>query len=204
MKIHIIGAGNFAKNLKNSLKNYNNAKLNFCGFLDKKKFAALIKSNKSKKKNLKLVNGIGNFAYINYPKKFKDLENKIKFTKLIHNSSNIYKNSRIGNGSIICENVLIKSNVKIGKFCIINSNAIVSHDCVVSDFVNISLGSIVAGNVYIGKNSFLGMGTLVINNIKIGKNVLIGAGSLVNKNIPDNVVAFGNPIKIIRKNKNEL
>lgn len=32
------------------------------------------------------------------------------------------------------------------------------------------------------------------------KNVVIGAGSVVTKDIPDNVVAVGNPCKVIKKN----
>jgi acetyltransferase EpsM len=204
MKTYIIGAGKFAKNLKNSIKNYNNETLDFCGFLDKKKLSKVINDKNFKQKKLKFINGIGNFAYVNYPNKFTKLEKKIDFLKLIHNSANIYENSIIGKGSIVSENVLIKSNVRIGKFCIINSNAVISHDSRVDNFVNISLGAIIAGNVNIGRNSFVGMGSSIIHNCKVGKNVLIGAGSVVLKNIPDNVVVFGNPAKIIKKNNNKI
>jgi acetyltransferase-like isoleucine patch superfamily enzyme len=48
------------------------------------------------------------------------------------------------------------------------------------------------------------MGSSIIHNCKVGKNVLIGAGSVVLKNIPDNVVVFGNPAKIIKKNNNKI
>ena len=92
----------------------------------------------------------------------------------------------------------------LGFFCIINSNAVISHDSRVDNFVNISLGAIIAGNVNIGRNSFVGMGSSIIHNCKVGKNVLIGAGSVVLKNIPDNVVVFGNPAKIIKKNNNKI
>jgi maltose O-acetyltransferase len=37
--------------------------------------------------------------------------------------------------------------------------------------------------------------------ITIGNNVVIGAGSIVTKNIPDDVIAVGNPCKILRENK---
>jgi len=204
MKTYIIGEGKFARNLKNSIKNYNNEILDFCGFLDKKKLSKLIKEKNLKKKKFKFINGIGNFAYLNYPSKFTKIEKKIDFLKLMHNSANIYKNSIIGKGTIVSENVLIKSNVRIGKFCIINSNTIISHDSKIGNFVNISLGAIIAGNVSIGKNSFVGIGSSIIQNCKIGKNVLIGAGSVVLKNVPDNVVVFGNPAKIIKQNNNEI
>lgn len=53
--------------------------------------------------------------------------------------------------------------------------------------------------VTIGDNVWIG-GSVVINpDIKIGNNVVIGSGSVVTKDIPDNVVAVGNPCKVIRK-----
>ena len=42
---------------------------------------------------------------------------------------------------------------------------------------------------------------IIIDGIKIGRNSVIGAGSVVTKDIPDNVVAYGNPCKIIRENE---
>jgi acetyltransferase-like isoleucine patch superfamily enzyme len=44
------------------------------------------------------------------------------------------------------------------------------------------------------------MGTNIIDGIEIGSNTIIGAGSLVVKDIPSNVVAYGNPCRVIRDN----
>lgn len=52
--------------------------------------------------------------------------------------------------------------------------------------------------VSIGDNSWIGGGTIVLPGVKIGNNSVIGAGSLVTKDIPDNVIAYGNPCKIIK------
>ena len=53
----------------------------------------------------------------------------------------------------------------------------------------------------IGNNVIIGAGAKVLGNITIGDNVRIGAGSVVCKNIPDEVVAYGNPCKIIKEHK---
>lgn len=53
--------------------------------------------------------------------------------------------------------------------------------------------------IHIGKNCWLGSGVLVLPGITIGDNVIIGAGSVVTKDIPSNVVAVGNPCKVLRK-----
>ena len=52
--------------------------------------------------------------------------------------------------------------------------------------------------VHIGKNCWLGSGVLVMPGVTIGDNTVIGAGSVVTKDIPANVVAVGNPCKVLR------
>lgn len=52
--------------------------------------------------------------------------------------------------------------------------------------------------VHIGKNCWLGAGVLVMPGVTIGDNTVIGAGSVVTRDIPANVVAVGNPCKVLR------
>ena len=53
--------------------------------------------------------------------------------------------------------------------------------------------------IHIGKNCWLGAGVIVFPGITIGDNSVIGAGSVVTKDIPANVVAVGNPCKVLRE-----
>lgn len=53
--------------------------------------------------------------------------------------------------------------------------------------------------VHIGRNCWLGAGVIVVPGVTIGDNSVIGAGSIVTKDIPDNVVAVGNPCKVMRE-----
>ena len=53
--------------------------------------------------------------------------------------------------------------------------------------------------IIIGNNVWIGGGTIICPGVKIGDNVTIGAGSVVTKDVPDNVVAVGNPCKIIKR-----
>ncbi len=53
--------------------------------------------------------------------------------------------------------------------------------------------------IHIGRNCWLGAGVIILPGITIGDNSVIGAGSVVTKDIPENVVAVGNPCKILRK-----
>lgn len=52
--------------------------------------------------------------------------------------------------------------------------------------------------VRIGKNCWIGAGAVIVPGITIGDNVVIGAGSIVTKDIPSNVLAVGNPCKVLR------
>lgn len=52
--------------------------------------------------------------------------------------------------------------------------------------------------VRVGKNCWLGAGVIVLPGVTIGDNVVIGAGSIVTKDLPSNVVAVGNPCRILR------
>ena len=53
--------------------------------------------------------------------------------------------------------------------------------------------------VHIGKNCWIGANAVVLPGITIGDNVVIGAGSVVTKDIPSNVVAAGNPCRVLRQ-----
>lgn len=53
-------------------------------------------------------------------------------------------------------------------------------------------------DVHIGENAWIGANTVIVPGVSIGKNAVIGAGSVVTKDIPDNVVAVGNPCRVLR------
>ncbi len=54
-------------------------------------------------------------------------------------------------------------------------------------------------SVHIGKNCWIGAGALIMPGVTIGDNTVIGAGSVVTKDIPSNVVAVGNPCRVMRE-----
>ena len=96
----------------------------------------------------------------------------------------------------------------IGAFSYINAQ----HGVVIEDGVQIgshcSIYSISTiddtfGKVVLKRNCKIGSHSTVLPGISIGKNSIIGAHSLVNKDIPDNVVAFGAPVKIVRQLNND-
>lgn len=52
--------------------------------------------------------------------------------------------------------------------------------------------------VHIGKNCWLGAGVIVLPGVHIGDNTVVGAGSVVTRDLPADVVAVGNPCRVLR------
>lgn len=54
-------------------------------------------------------------------------------------------------------------------------------------------------DVHIGRNVWIGAGAVILPGVNIGDNTVIGAGAIVTKDIPSNVVAYGNPCRVVRE-----
>lgn len=121
-----------------------------------------------------------------------------KFQTITFSDLIISKTSKIGLGCMIDSNVSIAAHTTIGNFVSVNRHVSIGHHTVIGDFVSINPGCNIAGNVTIGGGTTIGMGTNVLNTVQIGENSIIGAGSNVTRDIPSNVIAYGNPCKIIK------
>ena len=121
-----------------------------------------------------------------------------EFVNAIHPSVIIGKNVEIGFGVVIMAGVIINPLSKIGNFTFFATGCQIEHDCVIEDYASVSAGSVMGGYVSIGTFSAITLGVVILDRLKIGKNSVIGSGSLVLKDIPDNVLAYGNPINKIR------
>jgi galactoside O-acetyltransferase len=53
--------------------------------------------------------------------------------------------------------------------------------------------------ITIGNNVWIGMNSVIMRGVTIGENSIIGANSVVTKDIPANVIAAGNPCKVIKE-----
>ncbi|OOF84911.1 galactoside O-acetyltransferase [Rodentibacter ratti] len=56
-----------------------------------------------------------------------------------------------------------------------------------------------AKSITIGNNVWIGGSVVILPGVTIGDNVVVGAGSVVNKDLPNNVLAFGNPCRVVRE-----
>lgn len=93
----------------------------------------------------------------------------------------------------------MKTDTHIGNDVKIAQMVNIGHDSIIASGVRICVGTEMGGYTKIGKNSYISMGVTIRNRAKIGEYTLIGQGSNVVSDIPDNVIAYGNPCKVISK-----
>lgn len=86
------------------------------------------------------------------------------------------------------------SRIKIGNNVRCGANTLITD----SDWHTDDPRSGQARDVIIGDNVWLGVNSVILKGVTIGDNSVIGAGSIVTKSIPANVVAAGNPCKVLR------
>ncbi len=125
----------------------------------------------------------------------------------------IRSDTSIGQECVIGSNVDIEGDVKIGNnvslqsFCYITRGVIIEDEVFCGPRVTTmndkamsyrrkSLTFIRAAPK-IHRAARIGGGTILLPGVTVGENALVGAGSVVTKDIPDRVIAFGNPAKII-------
>jgi len=109
---------------------------------------------------------------------------------------------RVGPGSVIM--LGIEKPTKIGNRTAIGALCSVGHETIIEEGVTILNGSHLAGWVHVGKGAYLAFGVIVRNRVKIGPGSFIGQGSNVVEDIPANVVAFGNPCRVVRRRRRPI
>lgn len=124
-----------------------------------------------------------------------------RYATLIHPSAEVSSSAIIGAGTVVMPGCHVNADARIGQHCIINTSAIVEHDCLVADFTHIAPGTVLTGMVKVGSLTLIGANCTVVPGKSIGNHCLIAAGSVVTTDIPDNVLARGNPARIIKEKK---
>jgi UDP-N-acetylbacillosamine N-acetyltransferase len=140
---------------------------------------------------------------------FGDSEARLNLTELVHEKgftlitaihprSVVADDVKIGQGTVIAAGAVINPCTSIGENVIVNTSASVDHECVIDDGVHICPGVHLGGRVTVGRSTWVGIGAVVKDRVRIGAGSLIGAGSVVVTDIPEGVVAYGVPSKIVK------
>jgi sugar O-acyltransferase (sialic acid O-acetyltransferase NeuD family) len=123
----------------------------------------------------------------------------LNWPNAIHPSVIIGNKVELGKGIIAMAGVIINVDASLGDFTNFYTRCNIEHHCIINDFASISAGVVLGGKVTIGKYSAISLNATIFDRLIIGQNSVVGAASLVTKNIPDNVLVYGNPARIIKK-----
>lgn len=121
------------------------------------------------------------------------------FINILHPATDLPSSYDLGKGILCNNNVTLSPFCRIGDFVTINRHVSIGHHSKIGKFSVLNPGVNIAGLCNISEGVTIGMGSNILDGVNIGSNTIIGAGSLVTKDIPDNVIAYGSPAKIIRK-----
>ena len=128
--------------------------------------------------------------------------------------------NKMGDNNYIESNFMCELGLNIS----LGSDIYINHDMVILDCNEVTIGNhvyigpkvglycanhaedpveranhqVYAKPIHINNNVWLGGGVIVLSGVTIGENSIVGVGSVVTKDIPANVIAAGNPCRVIR------
>jgi sugar O-acyltransferase (sialic acid O-acetyltransferase NeuD family) len=99
----------------------------------------------------------------------------------------------LGTGSVVCGGAVVTADVTIGEHVAVHVNCSVGHDAVIGDLATLSPGACVSGWVSVGQRAFLGTASAVIEKLSLGEDSLLGAGAVAISDVPPRALAVGVP-----------
>jgi sugar O-acyltransferase (sialic acid O-acetyltransferase NeuD family) len=210
MILGILGAGGFARELLELAKiiNSNEKRWDDFIFIDVKpgddvngtKVYSYEEALEKFRGEIEATVGIGEPA--TRKRVFGELERDgIEVATLIHPDVHIPDTTTVGKGVTIQTGAFVSCNVTIEDYVIIQPHANVAHDDILKKGCSICGFCNLGGNVTIGEYAYLGLSACVKQGLSIGGDSIVGMGAVVCKSVPDEVVAVGNPARIVRKNE---
>ncbi|MDW7711230.1 MAG: NeuD/PglB/VioB family sugar acetyltransferase [Deferrisomatales bacterium] len=129
----------------------------------------------------------------------RELVPGLRFVTAVHPSAQLGRDVELGEGSVAMAGAVVNPGSRLGRFSIINTRASLDHDGDLGEFASLAPGVAAGGRVSVGAFSAVGIGAAVGHGRKIGEHTVVGAGAVVVRDIPDHVVAYGAPARVVRR-----
>lgn len=119
------------------------------------------------------------------------------FINIIHPSSIINSNPKIGIGLIIAANCYVSCDILINNYVVLHVGTTLGHDVKIGNYCSLGAYSFMGGGAEIEDFVTLHPKASILPHIKVSNCSIVGVNSVVMKNVPEKVTVFGNPAKII-------
>ena len=209
MKIGIIGAGGFGREVLAMINHFNGKTKEYevIGFIDDSfQKGTLINGLPiiGKVAEIEALNIEGVVVAIANPAVRKLIVEKlpegILRPNIIHPTAIILdpSNVSIGIGNIIGGEIIITTNVEIGSYCFINWHSTVGHDSVIGNYSSIMPSVNITGGAKLGEGVFIGTGAKLIKATVLGAYSTVGAGAVVDCDVEPSQTVVGVPARPIK------
>lgn len=121
------------------------------------------------------------------------LEKGLRPATLIHPSVVMGRRVEIGDGSILCPNVVLTCDISVGRFVTLNVATAVGHDSKIGDWSQTSAFCDLTGASRVGQRVFFGSRASLLPGITVGDDAVVGAGSVVVRDVSVGATVFGIP-----------
>lgn len=122
----------------------------------------------------------------------------VTLATLRHPSAVLAGDVVVGEGTVIAAGAIVNAGSRVGRGVIVNTAATIDHDGHIGDAAHIGPGAHLGGRVTVGQTAWIGIGVVVRDRVSIGARAIVGAGAVVVSDIPDAVVAYGVPARVVR------
>jgi len=117
---------------------------------------------------------------------------------VFHPTAFVSPSARVARACQIYTHAIVDAHASLGEACLINDAARVGHDCVVGNGVHVAPGAMLLGGSQVGDHVLIGANAVVMPRVRVGDNSIVGAGAVVLSDLPADVVAVGNPARIVK------
>jgi sugar O-acyltransferase (sialic acid O-acetyltransferase NeuD family) len=122
-----------------------------------------------------------------------------RLVRVIHPSARVSRSATLEEGVAVMAGAVVQAEATIMKGAIINTAATVDHESRIGEYAHLAPGVHLAGGVEVGARAWLGIGTSVREGVVIGARSVVGVGAVVVDDLPPDVVAYGNPCRVVRR-----
>ena len=120
-----------------------------------------------------------------------------EFLTFVHPQALVGARVKLGKGVVVCPGAILTVDIEVGDFAMVNLNCTVGHDVRIGPWTSLSAQCDITGGATVGKGCFFGSRATISPGKTVGDRTVIAAGAVVMTHLPADVLAAGNPARVI-------